>query len=471
MIGQLSSQVVDSYVGNRGWTEIPLRDFWSIPPEQRTCIILKAISAVHSWHYEHNPAYRYTVTARGVGEAVEDSDFPRLLRPTAQTFKSYIDILSTPFPNDKPQAFLNWMADQLSIELPRERFAHFRKRYSSQEGLLVDFERIFSDFRLHVLTSSGTSGRATIMVRDQLGIDKMVESFYLSFQRFIGMEADHRAVFIMPRKTRIAMVRMASTSVRQVGIPEDRIHFMIPFPALPDHVRIRAGRTYRSGWSGFLERRAYHPVMVWMNERLVNPRVVQKTVSMLKKIETSHEKLLLFGSWVHLHAVALELKRIKWELRLPRGSLVGTGGGVKEFYPVPTNQIRQDLTDVFLLEDGEPIPVRDVYGMAEGNWAAMQCSHGNYHLPPWIYAVTLDNDDHFQMNPDSTGMLAFFDPFGGGTLFPSFFKTSDQVRLVQGYSASGSSWPCPCGEENAYLGKESIQRMDLMDEAGCGAQL
>jgi hypothetical protein len=109
--------------------------------------------------------------------------------------------------------------------------------------------------------------------------------------------------------------------------------------------------------------------------------------------------------------------------------------------------------------------------MSEANWMAMQCEHGNYHVPPWVYAVTLDARDQFNQSPDSTGLLAFYDPLGGGGLFPAFFKTADQVRLINGAGTSGPVQVCPCGERGAYLSQDSIQRVDRLDEAGCAAQV
>ncbi len=309
------------------------------------------------------------------------------------------------------------------------------------------------------------------MVRDQAGIDRTVESFYLSFQRYLGMRADHRAIFIMPERTRIAMARMASFSVARVGLGEDRIHFTIPYAAEPDQVRIRTGRTLRSGWRGLVEGRLLHPFMNWMNERVVTPKTVQLTLDLLARAESEREKVLLFGGWVQLHSVAQELLRTGRETLLAPGSLIGTGGGLKELYPHTPAQITHDLQQAIRSIDGGPIPVRDVYGMAEGNWAAMQCRAGSYHIPPWIYAVCLDEDDRFHDGEDCTGLLAFFDPIGGGGLFPAFFKTADQVRLINGSRAFSPTLTCACGEVGAYLAQGSIQRMDLLDEAGCAAQI
>ncbi len=444
-----------------------LRDFWELAAAERENVLLDAIFRAHAWHYPRNTAYRQTVSARGVGPAADLADLPRLLRPTAQAFKSYIDLLG-PFPQDHPAAFLAWLADQLSIELPRERFARFRPRYPSLEALLADLERIYADLGLEVLTSSGTSGRATIMVRDQDGLARTTESFYLCFQRYFGMQADHRAIFFMPQRTRIAMARMAAFSVTRVWTNEARIHFTIPFPAYPDQVRVRAGRTLRPGLAGEIERRLLHPFMAWMNDHAVTPAAVRKTVSLLRRSAAAGEKVLLFGGLVQLHAVALALQARGERLILAPGSLLGTGGGLKEQYAIPPDDIRATLAQVFALSDGRPIPIVDTYGMAEGNWAAMQCRAGNYHLPPWLYAATLDADDRLQAGPDTTGLLAFFDPFGGGNLYPPFFRAADRVRLIRG---DRPDWQCPCGDPGAYLARASIQRVDLLDEAGCAAQV
>ncbi len=448
-----------------------LAEFWEIPPEQRASILLDSIAQIHSRHFARNKAYHRMVKARGIGPEIAPTDLPRLLRPTAQTFKSYIDVLGTPFPQDCPRQFLAWMADQLSISLPDERFDRFHHRYGSLEALLKDFERIYSDFGFEVSTSSGTSGRSTIMVRDQASLEATAQSFYLCFQRYFGMQIDHRAIFIMPRQTRITMARMVSFSFWRVGMPKDHVHFTIPFPAYPDQVRIRSGRTFRNGWSGAIERRLWHPLMNRINDGLIMPNAIRESVRLIEKAEASGEKLLLFGGWIQLHAIAQHLRSAGRVARLAPGSLLGTGGGFKELYSLTPDQIREDISQVIRLTDGQPIPLRDVYGMAEGNWAAMQCDQGNYHVPPWIYALILDEDDRVQKGPDNTGLLAFFDPYGGGNLFPSFFKTTDRMRLINGSGCYDPALTCTCGDEGAYIFQGSIQRVDLMDEAGCAAQM
>jgi hypothetical protein len=461
--------------------EYKLSDFWSMPPARREAVLLEAIAATHARHYRHNRAYRGTVAARGVdadltgGEQARLEnlsglrDLGRLLRPTAQTFKSYIDVLGTPFPQDRPAEFLAWLDDQLSVDLAPGRRNGFRSHYRSLEALLRDVEGAWADLGFQVLTSSGTSGRSTILVRDGEATERTVESFYLSFCRYLGVEGIQRAIFVMPSRTRIAMAQMAAFSVSRLGLPAERIHFTIPFPAEPDQVRVRAGRTFRPGLAGLVEQRLGYPFMNWMQERVVTPRAVRASVDLLKKSEAAGERVLLFAGWVQLHAIARALRDEGQTLSLAPGSLLGTGGGLKELYPYTPDQIRADVAEIIGTSNGAPVPIRDVYGMAEANWAAMQCADGNYHLPPWVYARTLDEDDGLQEGADTTGLLAFFDPYGGGRLFPAFFKTADQVRLVRPDDSPGLA--CPCGEPGAYIANGSIRRVDLLDEAGCAAQV
>jgi len=464
-------------------------DFWVIPPTEREPILLEAIAQTHSWHYERNPAYRRLVESRGVGPQLDveaaqrgcppdhRSDLARLLRPTAQTFKSYISVIGTPFPQQRPVAFLEWLADHLSIDLPRERFRQFRQHYPTLDKLLQDFEAIFDVYGFEVTTSSGTSGRATIMVRDRETVDLAVSCFVETTLGIWGVGREHYAIFMMPRQTRIAMARTALFGSQRLGMQEEgRAHFTIPFPADPDRVRIRTGRTFQPGWRGRLERHLWHPFTRWMDERYVQPRAISQTVTLLEQTERLGAPTLLFGSLVQLHALSQRLRALGYgqnsrRMRLPAGSLVGTGGGLKQLYPFSPTQIRQDIEAVLTLESGEPVPIRDVMGMAEANWAAPQCQVGNYHLPPWVYAVALDDDDRILSGADVVGLLAFLDPLGSGRLFPSFFKTTDQVELVNGGNAYESSYCCPCGRDTPYIVQGTIRRVDLLEEAGCAGQL
>ena len=113
-----------------------LSAFWGAEEAEHAKVVLDGILATHARHYARNTAYRSAVAARGVGPRALPADLPRLLRPTSQTFKSYIELLGTPFPQDRPRAFGDWLADQLSIDLPRDRLHKLGASYGSLEALL-----------------------------------------------------------------------------------------------------------------------------------------------------------------------------------------------------------------------------------------------------------------------------------------------------------------------------------------------
>ena len=87
-----------------------LQDFWEMGDAQRRALLESAIIAAHTWHYDRNPAYHRTVSARGIGPQISPAEMAFTLRPTAQTFKSYIDLLATPFPQDAPGEFMVWLS-------------------------------------------------------------------------------------------------------------------------------------------------------------------------------------------------------------------------------------------------------------------------------------------------------------------------------------------------------------------------
>ncbi|MBI9044645.1 MAG: hypothetical protein JEZ06_09180 [Anaerolineaceae bacterium] len=452
-----------------------LKDFFKIPPTQRPEILLNKIIASHRYHFTRNTAYRRLMMAKGIGETIADTDMVHVLRMTSQVFKSYIDILGTPFPNHQPQQFMQWISDNLSIELPAKKLSQFKTRYKTLEDLLLAAENIYTEQGFEIGTSSGTSGRATIILRDKDTADKAVEAYQLAVYRLWGTVDEHQFIFVMPQDTRIVMARVARMATKRLGL-DRQSHFTIPFSATPDQVRIRAGRTFEEGFKGWVEEKIINPFMNWMNENYVKSKYVNGTIELLEQMATKQENVLLFGGWIQLHQIYLGLLERGYSengkvLKLGQASMLGTGGGIKEAYPFPSHQIRDDLQSIVRIADGSALPHRDVYGMAEANWAAAQCEQGNYHLPPWVYAVIVGDNDQIVETADANGILAFYDPLTEGGLFPNFFKTADAVHLINGGRFYDEKLACPCGYQTTYITRDSIIRQDRLDEAGCAGQI
>ncbi len=440
-----------------------LDDFGAMAPSERATQLLHLIRISHRHHFQANTAYRRTVAARNVGQDVDPRDLSllaRLLRPASLTFKGYVDWVGS-FPQDRPHEFLAWLADQISLPLSDQESTRLNPRYRSLEALLQDIERLHTSLGLEIVTSSGTSGVASIVPRNAATIDLAVRSFFTGIAQAWGIARGTALVFVMPKETRVAMARSARIGTRQLEWTADSpVYYTLPFSATPDLIRIRAGRSFRPGLEGIFERRILNPIMAWANEGVVTKRFVKETRARLEQCAAEGRPLMLLGGLTQLHA-AVE----GYRLQLPPGSRVATGGGRKDLYPVGTAQIRADLGAAF-----PGTPVSDVYGMAEANWAAFECPHGNYHIPPWVYAVVTDDADRIVPAAQATGLLAFFDPVGGGDLIPPFFQTADHVHLVNGGAAHDPALTCACGLDTAYVAGR-VQRVDLMEEAGCAAQI
>jgi hypothetical protein len=334
------------------------------------------------------------------------------------------------------------------------------------EGLLAATERAYAELGLEMVTSSGTSGVASVVARDATTVELAVRSFFIGIQRSWGISRDAALVFVMPENTRVAMARSARIGTRQLDwAAGTAVYYTMPFSATPDRIRLRAGRTYHPGPRGLVESRLLHPLMAWADKRWVAQKYVGLTLARLRELTAAGRPLMLLGGLAQLHAVALASRSDLPRVDLSPGSRVATGGGTKEQYLFTPAQIRADLAAAF-----GGAPVSDVYGMAEADWAAFECPNGNYHIPPWVYAVVTDDADQMVQAPVASGMLAFFDPVAGGDLIPPFFQTADRVTLVNGGSQYDPALACECGYDSAYIAGR-IQRVDLMEEAGCAAQL
>jgi hypothetical protein len=210
--------------------------------------------------------------------------------------------------------------------------------------------------------------------------------------------------------------------------------------------------------------------MEWAYEALGSPKFVKATLQALEAFCAQNRPVLVLGGLVQLDAVALALIE-RGGMQLPEGSRIATGGGMKQDYLRKPAEIRENLRRAFRLPDGSPPTIGDIYGMAEAHWVAFQCSRGNYHFPPWVYVAVIDDDDRRVESSDATGLLAFWDPYAGGDVYPPFFQTADRVQLINGNRHHDPALVCPCGEDSPYLTARSIQRVDLIEEAGCGATL
>jgi Acyl-protein synthetase, LuxE len=145
---------------------------------------------------------------------------------------------------------------------------------------------------------------------------------------------------------------------------------------------------------------------------------------------------------------------------LAAGSVVTLGGGWKSF-----EGERIDHAALGTLIEATlgvpPARLLEAYAMVELNTPLMRCRDGRYHVPPilepWLFdeaLVPLPPGD------DVTGTFGFMDPTA--TSYPAFLVTGDEVRLVRA--------PCPCGLVGPAVVGE-VRRAAGREVRGCGGIL
>ena len=141
-------------------------------------------------------------------------------------------------------------------------------------------------------------------------------------------------------------------------------------------------------------------------------------------------------------------------MTLAPGSLLGTGGGMKEAYATGPAEIRQDLQRAFRLTAGSRCPsatstawLRPTGRRCSARTAATTSRPGCTRSPSTTMRPS-------RGRPRRPGCSRSSTRYGGGDLFPAFFRTADRVTLVRGTT-------CPCGDRGSYLEEGSIRRMDL----------
>ena len=208
-----------------------------------------------------------------------------------------------------------------------------------------------------------------------------------------------------------------------------------------------------------------NPFMGWAYAHLAEPRALAVTLACLDRCIAEGRPLMLLGGLVQLHALT---RAVGERRRGPAGPACGAAGwrpAAASRSCIPSARRASARTCGQLSR----APVTDVYGMAEANWAAFECAAGNHHIPPWVYAVVTDDDDRIVDGPDATGCWPSSIPVGGGDLIPPFFQTADRVRLVNG-AGKMIRLACPCGREG-HTSPAASERVDLVEEAGCAAQV
>ena len=310
---------------------------------------------------------------------------------------------------------------------------------------------------LSVTHSSGTSGTMTFLPRSTEGYRIMSEVFGMTSRDFNGLANDAAAretpwhTFYLGFKGGRSHAGRAAGWARDNFARSDAYFHTLYDVDMSSDVMFMAARVRQAEARGELSRLEITPSM---KARQAEFEATQRDAA--QALDRIFERLVaLKGERVYIGGMngaltELAQKGLEQGVRNLYGDncVVQCGGGNKGG-KLPDNweELCFDFTGARR--------IGQYYGMTEVTMITSRCSHGHYHVPPWVITYVLDPQTGQLREPEGvqTGRAAFFD------LVPSThwggFATGDEIT---------ADWsPCPCGRTTVHL-HPVIQR--LSEKAG-----
>lgn len=244
----------------------------------------------------------------------------------------------------------------------------------------------------HELRSTGTSGIPSISRRDAATLDRSIIGIYSMFRdmfEFFG----GAGLFLAPSAE---------------DMPEMGLVKLINM------------------FSGLLDSTSY-----FIHHSTFNPA---DAVEQLRRWENQHTRHVIGPPFV-IDRLVKYMAENDIKLQLDRGTKVITLGGWKRYTgkEIDAAQFRSACASAFGIDEGQ---VRDMYGLVETNFMAIECEHHRKHVPPAVH-FSVRNLDHLdqEVPVGEIGLLHVMDP--ACRSYPGFIQTEDIVYLSDGQCACG----------------------------------
>ncbi|MCP9269806.1 LuxE family acyl-protein synthetase [Xenorhabdus sp. XENO-1] len=162
--------------------------------------------------------------------------------------------------------------------------------------------------------------------------------------------------------------------------------------------------------------------------------IPEEAVSQLKEWQGKFTRHLI-GPPFLIHRFISFLKATNTKLELDSGSMVITLGGWKRFTGamISRTEFNQELETWLGISASR---IRDMYGLVEANFLAIEDEFNQKHIPPYIHFSVRDPENLSREVADGeTGQLVIFDPIAHST--PGMLLTEDMIYLRTDNDLSG----------------------------------
>lgn len=391
----------------------------------------KAIIEAFNFHYKNNLFYNQFCKHRKISnnDIKSEKDFTKIPLLPDTFFKDY--------PSEKPEDIYKWLYQVSSVEIGEYDF-----KGKKLQQLLEWAEGRLKGIVLH---SSGTSGKFSIMFRDE---DTMKRLFHMILKLIIfhitDINDNLHLVYPGPTKTFLAMGHALGTASKIFD--DEHKHFLTSRSLNMEIVKLMStGKA-----ENFKQKLEMKLIQKAMKKGQYN------IIDLLQNIMKKNEQIVLvsfpFQVWDLMNI--MENEGISLNLG-DTNSFLLTAGGWKIY------SSRKVTEDEFANRVEKVLGIskenyRDAYGMSEMNGLALSCEKRYKHLVDWIYPMIL-NEEMEPLGYNEFGRFAFLDPAGFG--YPGFIISGDRVKLHE---------KCPKCDKSGIVFESDISRMKGAEGRGCG---
>ena len=242
----------------------------------------------------------------------------------------------------------------------------------------------------HELRSTGTSGIPSISRRDEQTLTRSVHSIYAMFREMFGFFGGG-AIFLAP----------SAEDMPEMGL----VKLVNMFSGLLDSSRF------------------------FVHDSSFDPQTVLDQLEKWKHVHTRH----IIGPPFLVERLVQYASEQQTPIKLDRQSKIITLGGWKSFTgrEIDRLEFNRETAAVFGIQEDQ---VRDMFGLVETNFMAIDCEEHAKHVPPWVHFSVRDMDHpEREAAPGEPGRLAVYDP--SSLAYPGFIMTEDLVYVSE----------CGCG--------------------------
>lgn len=396
-----------------------------------------AIACCHAHYRAGIPAYRRLCAEMDVGDTALLEVLAERCTVTEELFKSY----DAAWVGERDFAALShWLRDVGAEAVPAG---------AATARDVDDWLDRLEAGGLHVLYSSGTSGKLSFVPRDEA----TRHAYRANGPSYLMHRVQGLGLDLSAMDGAVLGFRGGRMGIQQAGAELSRylatVRYLYDWEIRAETLRTLLGPSL----VGAPMPAGGTPMTVGQDQ------AYWRFLTALRRSSDAGRAVWLFGAPYQVHRLCALMQAVDAPPLRP-GSVVTLGGGWKAF---EGERIERSALGALIHKTlGVPAArVLEAYAMVELNTPLMRCPEDRYHVPPilepWVF------DEALLPQPpeeDVTGTFGFMDPTA--TSYPAFLATADRVRLVRA--------PCPCGLVGPAIVGE-VRRTSGTEIRGCGGIL